>query len=568
MPKDTRLLEDRLDAIERRLEAIERRLTDGVPALAAPRPAAESEPPVALFEEASIVSVIGLIGRTLIVLGGAFFIRFITEAQILPQFAGTIVGLTYALFWVFLADYGARKNVNESATFHGVSAAMIGFPLLWETTLKLAYLTPMQSAAAVLVFTSIALAVAWHREMRSFAVVIGAPAAVTMLALGFATTTLPPFVTALLFLGWATLLLAYDRKWYLLAVFVALVADFAMLLAAVIRLVRPESAAVASLGLVVLCAAHVLLCAVYFGTFSFLVFRRGRNLALLEVAQVIVVLLIAFGGFIGVSLAAPELRTTLGVLILAVTAGCYVGAYHFLRHDAERNRTFVLYSAVAAIAAIVSATLILRGPPVAIILALAALTCSAIGNRERLVSLGVHGALYILAAAISSGLAWGTVLILWGSSPAPELWTRPAPWIVFLVSLTVMLLQPGRRDIEFERAFRRARLPATILATIASAALVVSVAFGFRSEIAGGEVTASLILRTAVISLAAVLLALLSRKERFAQSKWLVIPFLLVAGTKLLAQDLPSGQPSVLFGSLAVFGAALIVAPRLLRVRL
>ena len=130
-----------------------------------------------------------------------------------------------------------------------------------------------------------------------------------------------------------------------------------------------------------------------------------------------------------------------------------------------------------------------------------------------------------------------------------------------------MLMQPGTPDILFERSFRRVRLPATILATVTVGALVVSVAFGFRSEIAGGEITASSILRTAVISLAAVLLALLSRKERFAQSKWLVIPCLLAAAMKLLAQDLPSGQPSVLFGSLAVFGAALIIAPRLLRIR-
>jgi hypothetical protein len=564
---DMQHLEERMAAIERRLDAIERQLTDAVLPPATPQPESVGETTGALLEEASLISVVGLIGRTLIVLGGAFLIRFITESKTLPQFAGTIVGIAYALFWVLLADYEARKTASESATFHGVSAALIGFPLLWETTLKFAYLTPTQSAAVVTVFTGIALVVAWHRDMRSFALVIAAPAALTMLALGFATKTLPPFLGALLLLASATLVLAYERKWYLLGVFVAFVADFAIFIATVIRLLRPQSAVVATFGLTALCLAQLALVAVYFGTFSFLVLVRKRNLSLVEVFQIVAVLLLAFGGLVGVSLAAPAARTALGLLILVLTGGCYVGAYRFLWNDRERVRTFVVYSAAAATAAVVSAALTFRGASLPMILALGALACSVVATRGKCVSLGVHGAVYILAAAVSSGLAWGTVLILWGSNPAPELWTHTAPWVVFVVALAVVLTPPPTSDIAFERAVRRTRLPATILAAVTLGALVISVAFGFRSEIAEGEAIVSSILRTAVISLTAILLALLSRKDRFAQSKWLVVPCLLIAAAKLLAQDVPSGKPSVLFGSLALFGAALIIAPRLLRVR-
>ena len=201
------------------------------------------------------------------------------------------------------------------------------------------------------------------------------------------------------------------------------------------------------------------------------------------------------------------------------------------------------------------------------ILALGALACSAVATRGSFVSLGVHGAVYILAAAVASGLAWGTMLILWGSNPGSEIWIHPAPWIVFLVAVAVVLTPPTTSDIACERSLRRVRLPATIVAAVTLGALVISVALGGRSEAAEGEAIVSSILRTAVISLTAILLALFSRKERFAQSKWLVVPCLLIAGAKLLAQDVPSGKPSVLFGSLAVFGAALIIAPRLLRVR-
>lgn len=567
MPSDSRPLEERLEAIERRLEVIERRLVEGVAATAAGLEE-ESEATGPLIEEASIVSIVGLIGRTLIVLGGAFLIRFFTESNMLPQLAGTFFGITYALCWVFLADRAARKDAYESATFHGVSAAMIGFPLLWETTLKFAYLTPLQSAAAVTAFTAIPLVVAWHREMRGFALVIGAPAALTMLALAFATNTVPPFLSALLLLGLATLVVAYDREWYLLGGFVSVVVDFGVLITAVLRLRGPEEGSVvAGLSLAFLCLVQAAFGAVYFGTFSFLVFLRNRNLTFLEVAQAIVVLLIGLGSLVGVSVGAPDMRTGLGVSIAVFAAACYFGAYHALRRDSERRRTFIVYSAAAATAALVSACLTFHGAALPIVLALSALVCSATGSRTASVSLGLHGAVYLLVAAYSSGLAWGSTLILSGRSLPPAFWLQPAPWIVFAVSLAVMLMRPRTSDIHFEQTWGRTRLAAALLTSVTLGALVVATAFGFRPEIGQTEMAESSILRTAVISLAAILLAFLSRKERFAQLKTLVIPFLVVAGAKLVTQDVPSGKPSVLFGSLALFGAALIIAPRLLRTR-
>ena len=465
----------------------------------------------------------------------------------------------------FLANRAARKDAYESATFHGVSAAIIGFPLFWETTLKFQYLTPLESAAALTLFTALPLAVAWFREMRGFALVIGAPAAVTMLALGFATGTLPPFLAALLVLGLATLLLAYDRKWYLLAVVVAFVADFGVAVAAIVRLARPDGEALTSLGPASLCAALAALGAVYLGTFSFLVFLRRRNLEFLEVAQVVAVLAIGLGGFTAAAVAVPAARPALGFSVFVLAAACYTGAYPLLREERASNRTFIVYSVAAAAAGLVAAYVSFRGAPLSVVLAAGALICSLVGSRMKSVSLALHGALYVSAAALSSGLLWGTLVVLSGANLFPELWRRAAPWCVFLVSMAVVLLRPGTADILFERYFRRARLPALVLAALTLGALVVSAAFGLVSKVGERELVESSILRTAVLAGSAVLLALLSKRQRFAQAKWLVIPWLLLGGAKLAAEDLPSGKPSVLFGSLAIYGAALILAPRLLR---
>ncbi len=483
----------------------------------------------------------------------------------LPQLAGTVLGIAYALLWVLMANRAARKDAYESATFHGVSAAIIGFPLFWETTLKFQYLTPVESAAALTLFTALPLAVAWFREMRGFALVIGAPAAVTMLALGFATRTLPPFVAALLLLGLVTLLLAYDRKWYLLAAIVAFIADFGVAVAAIVRLARPDGEALTSLGPALLCAAVAALGAVYLGTFSFLVFRRRRNLEFLEVAQVVAVLAIGLGGFAATAVAFPGARPALGFAVFVLAAACYIGAYPLLREERASNRTFIVYSVAAAAAGLVAAYVSFRGAPLSIVLAAAALICSLVGSRMKSVSLALHGALYVSAASLSSGLLWGTLVVLSGANLVPELWRRPAPWCVFSFPWRSFFCGRERRTSSSSATSGGRDCRRSILTALTLGALVVSAAFGLVSKVGERELVESSILRTAVLAGSAVLLALLSKRQRFAQAKWLVIPWLLLGGAKLAAEDLPSGKPSVLFGSLAIYGAALILAPRLLR---
>jgi drug/metabolite transporter (DMT)-like permease len=247
-------------------------------------------------------------------------------------------------------------------------------------------------------------------------------------------------------------------------------------------------------------------------------------------------------------------------LVLAAT--CYIAAYGLVDEATHKNRTLAVYSSVAAAAALVAAHLTLQGASLAILLALGALVCSASSSWRSSLSLAIHGAVYVLAAAFASGLLGGTIRTLWGSSRLPELLASPA-WIVLIVSIATTLMPPASSP-SLERRIGKARLPAMLLAAITIAALVVAMACGFGSEISETELTTSSILRSTVICLSAILLALLSRNQRFVQSRWLVIPFLLLGAVKLIVQDLPSGEPSILFGSLGVFGAALIIAPRLL----
>jgi hypothetical protein len=70
-------------------------------------------------------------------------------------------------------------------------------------------------------------------------------------------------------------------------------------------------------------------------------------------------------------------------------------------------------------------------------------------------------------------------------------------------------------------------------------------------------------IRTAALAIAAVALGRFGRDARFRESLWLVYPLLAAGGLKLLVEDFPQSKPATLFLALALYGGALIIAPRL-----
>jgi uncharacterized membrane protein AbrB (regulator of aidB expression) len=64
---------------------------------------------------------------------------------------------------------------------------------------------------------------------------------------------------------------------------------------------------------------------------------------------------------------------------------------------------------------------------------------------------------------------------------------------------------------------------------------------------------------------ATLLVAWVSRKARFREWGWLVYPLLIGVGLKMVVEDFKYSRPATLFIAMALYGAALIVAPRLRR---
>jgi hypothetical protein len=73
------------------------------------------------------------------------------------------------------------------------------------------------------------------------------------------------------------------------------------------------------------------------------------------------------------------------------------------------------------------------------------------------------------------------------------------------------------------------------------------------------------VLRTAVLSSLAILLAWSGRRLPALNLRWLVYPLLVVTALKFLFEDLAVGRPLTLFLGFMCFGTTLILAPRLLK---
>jgi hypothetical protein len=84
---------------------------------------------------------------------------------------------------------------------------------------------------------------------------------------------------------------------------------------------------------------------------------------------------------------------------------------------------------------------------------------------------------------------------------------------------------------------------------------------------ADGSIDAGLLatIRTGVLSLAALGIAWIGRHARFREWDWLVFPLLVGIGIKMAAQDFMHSRPATLFVALALYGLALILAPKLRR---
>ena len=159
-------MEDRVAALESRLAAVEQRLN--VLEGAHPRVStAIAEAPAPDLGEGVVSNASTLIGSVLLIFGGAYLLRAITDLQFVPTAFGIFLGATYALLWLFMAyRTGRNENQHTRALFYGASSVFLALPLLVEATTRFQLLSGRQGIVALTIFCALSLLVAVARNLR------------------------------------------------------------------------------------------------------------------------------------------------------------------------------------------------------------------------------------------------------------------------------------------------------------------------------------------------------------------------------------------------------------------
>lgn len=562
-----RALAEQVRVLERRTAALE---AQGIVTAQATVTSAEPEaagPPASLLAAAGAVdatTALSLIGRTFVVLAGAFLLRALTDSGALTPGRGVAIGMAYAFVWIAMADRAGARGRRASASFHGLAFVLIGLPLLLEATLRfrLPLLSTPASAAALGVFAAVSLAAAWRQRMRGLAWITTLGVVATAAVFMTMTGELAPFAICLVLLGVATLWFGYVLDWVTLRWPVAFVTDLT-LLALSLRAVGSRSPDTPAMALV----AQMLLLALYLGSFATRTLFLNRDIIPFEVVQSVAALTVGLGGAAYVTRVTGVGATPLGLASLVLGLGCYGVALVFVERRQRRRKNFHFYTAAALVFTMTGCALALS--PTALALAWAALAIIATGAGLSLGSLTLrsHAAVYAFGATLADGLfAHAAHGLGWPmTQPWPPVSSEMLVVLTAIAACAWVLITSGPGP--YPRA--HTRVPGVVLLVL-SVSGVMGVVIAWLAPVliqTRPSDTAGVIatLRTAALVAATLGLASAARPLRLVEAGWLVYPLLVVTGVKFLFEDFRTSRPATLFVAFALYGVALILAPRLRR---
>lgn len=566
-------LERTVDELAQRVQALENQIVDalqgrpsplagGIPDTRSAEPADASSTEI----ETGGGSALSYVGRTLLVLGGGFLIRAATESGALPEATGAFLGFLYGLGFLLLAYRAARGTAGIlSARFHGLGSSLIVFPLIWEATVQKGYLSVPGGTASLAVAVALALGVAWRRRLRMLAWLFSSVGAAMAFALAWSTHWWLPLMFLCLAICWTTLLLLYIKGWGGMATVGGIFADAIVLLLGSLYLLRPDSPYLDGLGLGGLLFCALLLIVAYLGSFVFRTLVRQLEIHPLEILQSVAVLVIGVGLVVLLGQRHPMLLKLLGWISLVAAGASYAVSFVFIDRQKARRRNFIYYTSIALALMMVMAATLTAGNLRTWLLLLAAALTAGIGVRRQRVTLLLHATLFATAASLSSGLL-GLAFDAFTGSVAVLDFVGTIPVLAVLLLLgTCSWVQIQAHQDTWGPLVRAPKILCLALLVVGGSGVL---AAALESLIAGGQGTDgawAASIRTGVLAVFGVLTAALASRPRFREALWMVYPVLVLAGFELVFGDFRHGRPVTMFVSLALYGGALILAPRLLK---
>lgn len=553
-------MEDRVADLELRLAAVEQRLSK-LEDQAHGEPTAEEPDLETTLGSGSLSSASTLIGRVLLIFGGAYLLRAITEFRVVPAAFGIALGATYALLWLYIAyRKGSDDNQRTSALFYGGASMLLALPLLVEATGRFGLLSGSQAAVALTILCAISLWVAAARDLRLLGWLITAGGIGTALVVLRLSRSAVPASAFLILLGAATLWVHYLRQWKGQQWLAAIGANVGVLALAMLSTsdqwtVRPLSAFL--LGAILLVT--------YLMSFAIHSHIRGQHVGVFEAVQTLLAVGVVFLAASVAARAGQIVMTQVGILSLLLAACSYALAFTPETRTA-RGRNFFFYSTLGLLLLVIGSALVLSPAVAAAAWSLLALAMAWFSGRYGRVALSLQCTFLLVAAGVSSGILETGLQALAGGTLAS--WPPLVPWhlVVALTTVACLFIPVAQHSDRWGTA---AGLPQLIVLALSvwevgglMVAYVAPLVAGAGTPEANPAILAAL--RTAVLSISSVTLALSSRYKRWPEARWLVYPVLLLVGVKLFLEDFPNGQPVTLFVALALVGSALILVAKLL----
>jgi hypothetical protein len=548
-------METRLQTLEEKVTLLSERLERVEQALAAlPPPSStwpEGEPSLQELPatRAELTRWVTFLGRSCVVLGGAFLIRALTDGRILPSGLGVALGILFAATWVFFAHRAGASGATLSAGFHGVTAAVIAYPLVLETTTRLGVMSSGVAALTLVGFTALLLMVSWRDRLGWLAWIGVLSCLLTTLVLLRATPARAELTGVLLVLAAATFWLGDRPRWGALRWLPAMVLDL-VILRAVFTSTPPllfYSVALAGLSLALVFSRTAIL---------------ARPVGAFEVVQTVAGLVIGVAGALRASVEAGQGPGAVATGVLATSLLALFFAAWVVPRRGNQELDLLFYGTLSLGLLSLGVALLTAGDLRGVLWSILALLTALIGRRRNPGWFWSLAALLALGAAFATGWMGGVWQTLAGREPGRWLAISPGTATALgLVMLTYLVTVPPLRTPASLATWPSPRLPAAVLLLLSCAELATLILGWFRPFTPDPARLATA--RTLVAVAVALSLALIRRRVACPELTWIAHLALALGGVELVVRGLPSGRPLLLLVSFVVYGASLIAIPRL-----
>lgn len=493
-------------------------------------------------------SLVPLFGWGLMGIAGAYLLRALTELGFVPGALGAGLGIAYAASWLLLAAHRAAERPVYSIV-HGLTAALIMAPMLWEMTVKFHLLSGVLASAVAVCFTVFGLAIGWRRNLTAIAWIATLAGLFTATALFRETHDATVWAVTILVVAAATEFSACRDHWLGLRWVVALAADSAVLMVMLLALRTPDaSQVVAAPAMGALLGLQIALLTIYLSSTIDRTLLRRLNITGFEIGQSAVAFVISIGGALQVTRDGQAGALSVGLFCLLGGAACYLVSFASLDHQDGRSRNFYTYSTFAILLIVAGCGVLLKENLLVVVWAVLAVAMLLTGILRSRNTLRVHAGVYlVLAVAVSQLIPLALDRIIRTNESAP-----PALSGGYLLALA------GAALCYAVVVARRGKL--------VDASVAASVACWGLLGVAAGWMDAAP-LRTAMVTALAIVAAWAGSRWSRRELLWLAYPLMALAGLKLVLEDLQLGRSLTLFASLIFFGGGLIVLPRLVKHR-